>query len=441
MPQQEITGTKISAFPAAAASDINPSDVVAGVGDGINKKFSFAAMLAWIKARIEPSDIGAIPSTEKGVADGVATLDANGKVPGTQLDLSGKQDKITASGILKGDGAGGVSAAVAGTDYGTYSKPSGGIPSSDMTFAVQTSLGKADSAYQKPSGGIPASDLANGVIPSVPSPSDSTPQALGTAAAGSSGNYSRADHVHQKPTYSKSDVGLGNVANELQYSANNPPPYPVTSVNGNTGAVTVSVPSISTSTPNMDGTGAAGSTGQVSDAGHTHPSDTSKANQAQLAYVESGTTASRAYAVDDLFCFGGQLCKAKTAISSGGTFTPGTNCEQVTGGGFNHLRNLIHPSSITLTYSLIGVSLVRASSSQRKLVITVPYGYTSVSVSMQSANILTREFGSSAAATFSVTSVTASLSGYCLSVTLNGTGLESAMDVLSLDNGLVISLS
>ena len=34
-------------------------------------------------------------------------------------DISGKQDEITASGILKGDGSGGVSAAVAGTDYQT----------------------------------------------------------------------------------------------------------------------------------------------------------------------------------------------------------------------------------------------------------------------------------------------------------------------------------
>lgn len=33
------------------------------------------------------------------------------------------------------------------------------------------------------------------------------------------------------------DVGLSNVANERQYSANNPPPYPVTSVNGDTGDV------------------------------------------------------------------------------------------------------------------------------------------------------------------------------------------------------------
>lgn len=39
---------------------------------------------------------------------------------------------------------------------------------------------------------------------------------------------------------SKSDVGLGNVDNVQQYSASNPPPYPVTSVNGMTGDVIVS---------------------------------------------------------------------------------------------------------------------------------------------------------------------------------------------------------
>lgn len=124
---------------------------------------------------------------------------------------------------------------------GTYSKPSGGIPSSDMASAVQTSLGKADTAYQKPSGGIPAADLASGVIPTVPSGSDSNPSALGTASPGSSAYWSRGDHVHKMP--SASDVGLGNVDNVQQYSANNPPPYPVTSVNGSTGAVTLSIPS------------------------------------------------------------------------------------------------------------------------------------------------------------------------------------------------------
>lgn len=43
----------------------------------------------------------------------------------------------------------------------------------------------------------------------------------------------------QKPTYTKAEVGLGNVDNTRQYSESNPPPYPVTSVNGKTGDVTV----------------------------------------------------------------------------------------------------------------------------------------------------------------------------------------------------------
>ena len=57
---------------------------------------------------------------------------------------------------------------------GTYSKPSTGIPKTDLAQDIQTSLGKADTAlqsyteqytgtYSKPTGGIPKSDLANDV--------------------------------------------------------------------------------------------------------------------------------------------------------------------------------------------------------------------------------------------------------------------------------------
>ncbi len=44
------------------------------------------------------------------------------------------------------------------------------------------------------------------------------------------------------PAQIKSDIGLSDVDNVKQYSASNPPPYPVTSVNGKTGAVTVELP-------------------------------------------------------------------------------------------------------------------------------------------------------------------------------------------------------
>ena len=48
-------------------------------------------------------------------------------------------------------------------------------------------------------------------------------------------------------TLGKSDVGLGSVDNVKQYSASNPPPYPVTSVNGKTGAITIrEVPAVTT---------------------------------------------------------------------------------------------------------------------------------------------------------------------------------------------------
>lgn len=47
-----------------------------------------------------------------------------------------------------------------------------------------------------------------------------------------------------KPSYTKSEVGLGNVDNVKQYSANNPPPYPVTSVNGQAGAVSIDAESV-----------------------------------------------------------------------------------------------------------------------------------------------------------------------------------------------------
>ena len=75
-------------------------------------------------------------------------------------------------------------------------------------------------------------------------------------------------------TLDKTDIGLGNVADEAQYSANNPPPYPVTSVNGSTGAVMVSVPSPSDATPQDLGTEAAGSSGDYSRADHVHKKPT-----------------------------------------------------------------------------------------------------------------------------------------------------------------------
>jgi hypothetical protein len=88
---------------------------------------------------------------------------------------------------------------------GTYSKPSGGIPASDMTSGVQTSLGKADTAYQKPSGGIPSTDMASAIQTSLgkadsayQKPSGGIPATDLASAVQTS--LSAADTAYQKPS-------------------------------------------------------------------------------------------------------------------------------------------------------------------------------------------------------------------------------------------------
>lgn len=124
-------------------------------------------------------------------------------------DTSNFVQKSQTAGLLKNDGT------VDTTVYGTYSKPSGGIPSSDMASAVQTSLGKADTAYQKPSGGIPASDLASGVIPTVPTISTdiASDKTSNTKTASPKAVY---DEVHPAPGSSEPSGGfLPNVVYNL----------------------------------------------------------------------------------------------------------------------------------------------------------------------------------------------------------------------------------
>ena len=100
------------------------------------------------------------------------------------------------------------------------------VAKSDLARDVQTSLGKADSALQS----YTESD------PTVP-------------------EWAKAK---SKPNYTKSEVGLGNVDNVKQYSKSNPPPYPVTSVNGKTGAVTVPTVSVPSTTAILKGNGSGG---------------------------------------------------------------------------------------------------------------------------------------------------------------------------------------
>lgn len=125
-------------------------------------------------------------------------------------------------------------------DTNKYQKPANGIPLSDLEQYIQDAVERAVQAYLKPDSGIPKSDLSSGVQSSL----DKADTALQS--------YTETDPTvpawaknSTKPTYTKSEVGLENVDNVRQYSQSNPPPYPVTSVNGKTGVVTLSATDVS----------------------------------------------------------------------------------------------------------------------------------------------------------------------------------------------------
>lgn len=131
----------------------------------------------------------------------------------------------------------------------------------DLASDVQTSLNKADSALQS----YTESD------PTVP-------------------EWAKTE---TKPSYSKSEVGLGNVDNVKQYSVSNPPPYPVTSVNGKTGAVTVNVPTVPSTTNILKGNGSGGL------AAATRGSDyIASGNIIKQTLVASETTPTENYAIN-----------------------------------------------------------------------------------------------------------------------------------------------
>lgn len=140
------TGIPISALPGADTPTDN--DVVAGVQSETTKKFRLGSLLAWIKGQLSPSDIGA-------------------------------QGEILVSGLLKGNGVGGISSAVEGTDY------QGPL---EAGVDYQTPL-EAGVDYATPS-----------QIPTVPSASTDNPQMDGTPSPGSTGEWADGGHVHPTDT-------------------------------------------------------------------------------------------------------------------------------------------------------------------------------------------------------------------------------------------------
>lgn len=136
--------------------------------------------------------------------------------PAEKTTWNGKQDKITGAATTITDDNLTVNRAL-------ISNSSGKVAVSDVTSTELGYLDGVTSNVQAQLNGKQPTITVNGII-------------QGDGA----GNLSAAE-------LNPASVGLGNVDNVKQYSVSNPPPYPVTSVNGHTGAVTVhEVPTVTT---------------------------------------------------------------------------------------------------------------------------------------------------------------------------------------------------
>lgn len=171
------------------AEQSTPPAVLLKVGDGVHKfrELPWASGLAadvygWAKAATKPSytpgevgadsagsaasalasakaytdqQIGALPSQaeytlETGAADGSLVLKKDGVAVGDDAVVKGWATLLAKAQKGVDDAAAAAAAAQAAqsTADGKYSKPAGGIPKTDLADAVQTSLGKADTALQ-----------------------------------------------------------------------------------------------------------------------------------------------------------------------------------------------------------------------------------------------------------------------------------------------------
>ena len=148
-------------------------------------------------------------------------------------ELSGKQDAIEAVGLLKGDGNGGVTAAVPGTDYlqiAPVTSVDGKTGAVVLSGSYVTPTQLAEKQQKIMVKGILEGDGTGNI------------QAAGTLE-GALVEYSGSgttdyDGLQNRPQVNGVTLEGNKTSAELSlYGNGNPPPYPVASVNGETGAV------------------------------------------------------------------------------------------------------------------------------------------------------------------------------------------------------------
>lgn len=215
-----------------------------------------AAVEAYLEDHPIPAPVQSVNGKQGAVvltATDVGALSDQTTIPTKTSDLTNDSGFITSvpvTSVNSKTGAVELSAA----DVGAYTKPSGGIPKTDLTAAVQASLDKADTALQ--AAPVTSVDGKTGAVQIMPS-GGTTGQVLTKTASGtawqtvSGGSVDSVNGQTGTVVLDASDVGalpddttfvstFNGQSGAVTYTA------PVTSVNGQTGAVTLSIPTVPT---------------------------------------------------------------------------------------------------------------------------------------------------------------------------------------------------
>jgi hypothetical protein len=182
------------------SGDASTTEVVMGNDSRLTDSRNAKDVSAWAKASTKPtytaSEVGAIATTAKGSASGVAELDANGKVPSSQLPSY--VDDIVEGYYKESDGKfykeSTYTTEITGESGKIYLSLDTEIPyrwsgSAFVAIPWGLALGETSTTAYRGDRGKTAYDFSQ-------DPYTSNPAEDGTASAGSSTKWAKGDHVH-----------------------------------------------------------------------------------------------------------------------------------------------------------------------------------------------------------------------------------------------------
>ena len=247
-----VQGVKGSAESSYRTGNVSISKTDIGLGNVDNTSDADKPISTAVQNALNTKQ-GTLTAGANITIDANNVISASGGGGGAVDSVNGKTGVV----VLDADDVGALPDTTTASDLGAYVKPSSGIPKTDLASAVQTSLDKADTAlqtapvtsvntktgavvlsasdvgaYTLPSGGIPKSDLSSAVQTSLGKADTALQSAPVTSVNSKTGAV----------TLSASDVGA--LPDSTTF---------VSTVNGQSGDVTVNVPTKTSDLTNDSG--------------------------------------------------------------------------------------------------------------------------------------------------------------------------------------------